>query len=91
MEENSHLDDEYAGWAQIKMPTWFLETTNYAAVPYNHINLSYEFETFAWPLSKIKKVAKQEMTMGQADMIKEIKRQVEKTDNLNKIPTKRGL
>lgn len=90
MEENSHLDDKDAGWAKIEVPTWFLETTNYAAVPYNHINLSYEFETFAWPLSRIKKVAEHDMTMGQVNMIKEIKRQVEKTDNLNKIPMKRG-
>ena len=89
MEENSNVDDEYAGWAEIAMPTWFLETTNHAVVPFDHINLSYEFETFAWPLSKIKKVSKQEMTMGQADMIKEIRRQVEETDNLNEIPMKR--
>ena len=91
MEENSHMDDEYAGWAEIAMPTWFLETTNYAAVPYNHINLSYEFETFAWPLSYIKKVAEHEMTKGQVNMIKEIKRQVEKTDNLNKIHMKKMI
>ena len=90
MEENSHVDDEYAGWAEIAMPTWFLETTNHAAVPYDHINLSYEFETFAWPLSYIKKVAEHEMTKGQVNMIKEIKRQVEETDNLNKIPMKRA-
>lgn len=90
MEENSHMDDDYAGWAEIAMPTWFLETTNYAAVPYNHINLSYEFETFAWPLSYIKKVEERDMTMGQVNMIKEIKRQVEETDNLNKIHIKRG-
>lgn len=90
MEENSHVDDEYAGWAEIAMPTWFLETTNHEDVPYDHINLSYEFETFAWPLSGIKKVAECDMTMGQVNMIKEIKRQVEETDNLNKIPMKRG-
>ena len=90
MEKNSHVDDEYAGWAEIAMPTWFLETTNHAAVPYDHINLSYEFETFAWPLSGIKKVEERDMTMGQVNMIKEIKRQVEETDNLNKIPMKRG-
>ena len=38
----------------------------------------------------MKYLAEHEMTMGQVHMIKEIKRQVEETDNLNKIPMERG-